>query len=117
MRETGIPPARETKRGHAPSASPSQGLVFPGHAQMGCLRQHRWRRLHQRPRESGKLRLVPLFLAIQVAQRRAYHLTGVFVATALYFLQHEPVKLVGQVEITDRHDSSFVDLGWLQINS
>src|ERR1035438_10199746 len=58
--------------------------------------------------QRGKLRLVLSFLTIQVAQRGAYDLAGVFVAATLYLLQHEAVKLVGQIDITGRHGSSFL---------
>src|ERR1017187_10892722 len=58
--------------------------------------------------QRGKLRFELLFLTIQGPQRRTHDLARVFVAAALYFLQHEAVKLVGQIDISGRHDSSFV---------
>ena len=44
--------------------------------------------------QACKFRLVLLFLALQRAQRRADHFTGVFVATAFHFRQDKVVQLV-----------------------
>src|ERR1039457_7032210 len=55
--------------------------------------------------QRGKLRLVQFFLASQGPQRCAHDLAGVFVAATLYFLQHEAVKLVGQIDISGWHDT------------
>src|ERR1035438_7967169 len=58
--------------------------------------------------QRGKLRLVQCFLTSQGPQRRAHDLAGVFVAATLDLLQHEAVELFGQIDISGRHDSSFV---------
>src|ERR1019366_2008355 len=53
--------------------------------------------------QRGQLRLVLLFFALQNPQRRAHHLAGVFVTSALDLGEHEAVKLLGQIDVAGRH--------------
>ena len=55
--------------------------------------------------ERGKLRFVVSLLALQYSQPGAHHLAGIFVTPALNFLDHEAVKLAGQIDVAGRHGS------------
>src|ERR1700687_1721633 len=54
--------------------------------------------------QRGNLRFVLLFLALQSPQPSAHDLTGVFVTTGLNFFSDETIKLVGQIDVSCRHD-------------
>src|SRR5260221_12233730 len=54
--------------------------------------------------QRGNLRFVLLLFALQSPQPGAHDLTGVFVTTSLNLFSDETVKLVGQVDVTRRHD-------------
>jgi hypothetical protein len=107
--QVGFGTATETKRGHGLalrrgkfecSPDPRKRVAFGNTAGVAFINGRAQR---------GKLRFVTLFLAFQGPQGRAHYLAGVFVAAALYLLQHEAVKLVGQVDISGRHDSSWAN--------
>src|SRR5882762_1086815 len=54
--------------------------------------------------QRGNLHFVLLFLALQSPQPGAHDLTGVFVTTGLNFFSDETIKLVGQIDVSRRHD-------------
>src|SRR2546429_7695475 len=56
--------------------------------------------------QRGNFRFVLLFLALQSPQPGAHDLTGVFVTTGLDFFSDETIKLVGQIDVSCRHDRS-----------
>jgi len=53
--------------------------------------------------QRGKLYLVLLLLAFQRPQRSADNLARILVASALNFLEHEAIKLAGQVDVAGWH--------------
>src|ERR1019366_5664026 len=57
--------------------------------------------------QRSKLRLVLPLLALQRPERGAHNLAGVFVTSVLNLLQHEAVKLFGQIDISRGHGDFF----------
>jgi len=106
--QIGFAPTGETKRGHGLARPRGKVEGLPDTCKDAALGNTACVALIDGRLQRGKLRLVLLFLTFQRPQRGAHNLAGVLVAAALYLLQHEAVKLVGQIDITGRHDSSFL---------
>jgi hypothetical protein len=106
--QVGSGPTREPKRAHGLAPLCGKLERFPNVRENVAFRDTARIAFIDGRAQCGKLRLIASLLAFQGPQSGAHNLTGVFVASAPDLLEHKPVKLVGQIDISGRHDGSFL---------
>jgi hypothetical protein len=109
--QVGFGMTREAKRGHGLALRRAKVECFPDARKWVAFGNTAGVAFINGRAQGGKLRLVQFFLTSQGPQRCAHDLAGVFVATTRDLLQHEAVKLVGQIDISGRHGGCFLDWG------